>query len=157
MKQWEKEWIERVIEKTKQYPQHTFQFLTRDINVYNDWLFPENCWLGMTVTKRDDIKENNLYRLSGSHLFKKVFISFEPLLEEIDPNDYSFFWDIDWVIIGAETGNRKGKIIPKREWIDKIVDYCRGAGIFVYLKDSLKGIYPEEIKEFPKSITINKL
>ena len=24
----------------------------------------------------------------------------------------------DWVIIGAETGNRKGKVVPKKEWID---------------------------------------
>ncbi|GAI73724.1 unnamed protein product, partial [marine sediment metagenome] len=29
IKYWKKEWVEKVIEKTKQYPQHIFQFLTR--------------------------------------------------------------------------------------------------------------------------------
>ena len=147
---WEKEWIEMVIEKVKQYPQHTFQFLTKDPEVYNEWVFPENCWLGVTVTKKDDIKKDSLDHLNDSHLFKKTFISFEPLLEEINPNDYIGFWDIDWVIIGAETGNRKGKIIPKKEWVENIVNYCKEASIPVYLKYSLKEIYPVEIKEFPE-------
>ncbi|GAH27769.1 unnamed protein product, partial [marine sediment metagenome] len=50
----------------------------------------------------------------------------------------------------AETGNRKNKIIPKKEWIENIIDYCKRDKIPIYLKDSLKDIYPEEIKEFPK-------
>ncbi len=24
---------------------------------------------------------------------------------------------VDWVIVGAETGHRKDKVIPKRDWI----------------------------------------
>ncbi len=63
---------------------------------------------------------------------------------------------IDWVIIGAETGNRKGKIIPKIEWILDILHYCQKTKIPVYLKDSLywiyKDIYPKEIKEFPEVV-----
>jgi len=58
--------------------------------------------------------------------------------------------NIDWVIIGAETGNRKDKVIPKKEWIEDIVNYCNIRNILIYLKDSLKEIYPVEIKEFPK-------
>jgi len=147
---WEPIWTNKVINKIKQYPQHIFQFLTKCPDAYIGWDFPKNCWLGVTVTKKDDIKKDSLDHLNDSHLFKKTFISFEPLLEEINPNDYIGFWDIDWVIIGAETGNRKGKIIPKKEWIEDIVDYCKGASIPVYLKDSLKNIYPVEMKEFPE-------
>ena len=146
---WDEVWIQKVIDKTKKYPQHTFIFLTKFPEVYKGWVFPENCWLGVTVTKKDDIKKDSLDHLNDSHLFKKTFISFEPLLEEINPNDYIGFWDIDWVIIGAETGNRKGKIIPKKEWIVNIVNYFKEASIPVYLKDSLKNIYPEKIKMFP--------
>ncbi len=40
---WEPEWMEMVIEKTKQYPQHVFQFLTKFPEVYADWVFPKNC------------------------------------------------------------------------------------------------------------------
>jgi len=54
------------------------------------------------------------------------------------------------VILGAETGNRKGKIVPKRGWIENIVNYCKCNNIPVYLKDSLKNIYPEKIKMFPE-------
>jgi len=148
---WDKVWIQKVIDKTKEYPQHIFQFLTKFPEVYKEWVFPKNCWLGVTITKKDDIKKYSLDDLNDSHLFKKTFISFEPLLEEIDPNDYIGFWDIDLVIIGAETGQRSGRVTPKKEWIKKIVDYCRGTGIPIYLKDSLKNIYPEIIKEFPKA------
>lgn len=61
---------------------------------------------------------------------------------------------IDWVIIGAETGNRKGKIIPKKEWIDNIVDECERYGIPVFMKDSLVSIMGEEnmLREFPEGL-----
>ena len=72
----------------------------------------------------------------------------EPILEYISPRPFSNA-NIDWVILGAETGNRKGKIIPKKEWVENIVNYCKEASIPVYLKNSLKNIYPVEIKEFP--------
>ena len=46
-------------------------------------------------------------------------------------------------------GKRKGKIIPKKDWVENIVNYCKWKNIPIYLKDSLKEIYPIEIKEFP--------
>jgi hypothetical protein len=59
-----------------------------------------------------------------------------------------------WIIIGAETGNRNNKIIPKKEWIDNI---CEGADIThaaVFMKDSLIPIVGEENmrREFPKAL-----
>lgn len=58
--------------------------------------------------------------------------------------------DIDWVIVGAETGNRKEKVIPEREWIQNIVNQCRAAGVPVFLKSSLKDIWGEPlIQEYP--------
>ena len=148
---WDKVWIQKVIDKIKQYPQHIFQFLTKFPEVYKGWVFPGNCWLGVTVTKKDDITRESLYYLNDSYLLKNTFISFEPLLEEIDPNDYKDFWNIDWVIIGAESGQRPGRITPKKEWIKSLVDYCRDNDIPIYLKNSLRGIYPVEIKEFPET------
>ena len=57
---------------------------------------------------------------------------------------------IKWVIIGAETGNRKGKVIPKREWIESIVAACRAASVPVFLKNNLVDIWGEPlIQEFP--------
>lgn len=32
---------------------------------------------------------------------------------------------MDWFILGAETGNRKDKVVPKREWIEGVVEQAR--------------------------------
>jgi protein gp37 len=148
---WGEEWVEKVLEKVKQYTQHTFQFLTKYPEVYTKYNFPDNCWLGVTITRECDIDESDIDyydRLFSLECIK--FLSLEPLYSSI-PKD--FIECFDWVIIGAETGNRKGKIIPKREWIENIGNYCRDKNIPVYLKDSIYKIYPvwPIIKEFPKN------
>ena len=144
---WDKAWIEMVIEKVKHYPQHIFQFLTRYPEIYGRYIFPKNCWLGVTITKEKDFERGIPYLFITS--CNITFISVEPILEYINPRPFSNA-NIDWVILGAETGNRKGKIIPKKEWIEDIVNHCRNKNIPVYLKNSIKDIYPVEIKEFPE-------
>jgi protein gp37 len=144
---WEDEWLEKVLEKVKLYPQHIFQFLTRYPEVYDRYIFPKNCWLGVTITREKDFERGIPYLFITS--CNVTFVSIEPILEYINPGPFSNA-NIDWVILGAETGKRKGKIIPKKEWIENIVNYCKWNNIPVYLKDSLKEIYPEEIKMFPE-------
>jgi len=151
---WEDEWLEKVLEKVKLYPQHIFQFLTRYPEVYSRYIFPKNCWLGVTITREKDFERGIPYLFITS--CNITFVSVEPILEYINPRPFSNA-NIDWVILGAETGNRKGKIIPKKEWIENIVNYCKWNNIPVYLKDSLKNIYPEKINIFPENRTINKL
>lgn len=142
---WEKFWVEGVIKKIKLYPQHIFQFLTRHPEVYSYYIFPKNCWLGVTIIDNESLK--NIYLIS--HLNNMRFISIEPILESINTQLFDDL-NLNWIIIGAETGNRKGKIIPEMGWICDIVYYCRVNKIPIYLKDSLKDIYPDRIKEFPK-------
>ena len=143
---WNEEWVEMVIEKVKQYPQHTFQFLTQHPEVYAKYLWTKNCWFGVTMT-------NSLVKKGFCVPTKKglKFLSIEPLLEKINIR-YIDDFEPDWVIIGAETSNRKGKVIPKREWVEDIINYCKDKNIPVYLKDNLRKIYPswvKWIKEFP--------
>ena len=145
---WKDEWLEKVLEKVKLYPQHTFQFLTRYPEVYDRYIFPKDCWLGVTVTNNEGYC-NPTFIVNIDKIKNIKYISIEPILEEINIS-YINYLEVDWVIIGAETGNRKGKIIPKKEWIEDIVNYCQVGNIPIYLKDSLKDIYPVEIKEFPK-------
>lgn len=147
---WKREWLLKVFEKIEECPQHTFQFLTKYPHIYHRLEFPAKSWLGFTATTNKDlangvphIEKSRTYSLTGQYLY---FISIEPILEEINPLCILF---LDWIILGAETGKRKGRIVPKKEWIESIVDYCRDNDIPIYLKDSLKSIYPEEIKEFP--------
>ena len=77
---------------------------------------------------------------------RKIFLSVEPLLDEIELTAYP-----DWLIIGAETGNRKGRVIPRQVWIDNIVDDCEITGMPVWMKDNLKDIYRGDlIQERPE-------
>lgn len=142
---WNNRWMTNVLDKIELYPQHTFIFLTKFPEIYSMFMFPDNCWLGITITNsKDAYSEFRIAPENKDHIF---FVCIEPMLDyiPIDCIDYA-----DWVIIGAETGNRKGKIIPKNYWVEAIVSYCRDNCIPLYLKDSLKKIYPVEIKEFPE-------
>ena len=55
-----------------------------------------------------------------------------------------------WVIVGAETGNRKDRVIPKKEWIDKLTALCDRSGVPIFMKESLREIMGEDFRqEFP--------
>ena len=55
-----------------------------------------------------------------------------------------------WTIVGAETGNRKEKITPKREQIQDIADMCNKNGIPLFMKESLRGLMGSDfVQEFP--------
>jgi len=144
---WDREWMHRVLDKIKKHPEHIFQFLTKTPSIYSCYVFPLNCWLGTTITDQSmmDAFADLIFDTTWDDEDYTIFLSFEPLLERIE-----FYISPDWVIIGAETGNRKGKIIPKRECITEIVDYCQFVNIPVFLKDSLKEIWGKElIQEYP--------
>jgi len=147
---WDEEWIEMVIEKIKQYPQHTFIFLTKHMEVYADWIWPKNCVLGVTITKKEDFdKQRGDYYFYNDN--NRTLFCFEPLLGDI-PAERLEYSNIDWVILGAETGNRKGKVIPKKEWVLDIVKYCVFNKIPYYIKDNLSKYYGgyRGYKQFPE-------
>ena len=150
---WDEDWINRVIKKIKQYPQHTFQFLTKNPLIYDKYDFPDNCWLGWTIIKNIDFykytnKHGIEFNLSGKNDDNIFFASFEPLHGKIDKNIIEIF---DWIIVGAETGNRKRKVIPKFEWLDEIYSACGEYNIPIYMKDNLTKVFPDLQlkKEFP--------
>ena len=51
------------------------------------------------------------------------------------------------VIIGAETGNRKGKVIPQKAWVDDIVRLADQHGIKVFMKGSLRKIMGDDFRQ----------
>ncbi len=143
---WQEEWIEEVFKAMKNNPQHKYLFLTKRLKGYKDIKYTGNVWLGNTITRQVDfIKEY------GRPLNAYRFYSIEPILEPIKIPQINI---PQWVIIGAETGNRKGKIIPEKEWIDKIVEQCKETNVPVFMKDSLIPIVGEEnmLREFPEGL-----
>lgn len=49
-----------------------------------------------------------------------------------------------WVVIGAETGNRKGKVTPKKEWVDTICEAADITHMAVFMKNSLIPVVGEK-------------
>lgn len=157
------EFMTVILEKMRNYPDHTFIILTKQPRELPQWSpFPRNCEVGVSVTDGDMLKPafDGLYDIEA----KSTFISFEPLLERITPDviwaAHYYKW-LDWVIIGAMSGQkgklmslqekrypqlklekldavgRKWTLLPHIEWVKEIVQAADGAGIPVFLKDNL--------------------
>lgn len=141
-------WIEEVFRACEKAPQHNYLFLTKNLKRYEkvlDRYMPPNMWFGWSQTGPMGDKCNFL-----THHSIKTFISIEPLLEPFKEFNIK---GVEWVIIGAETGRRKDKVIPKREWVEEIVESCKKKSIPVFMKSSLAEIWGEPlIQEFPKEL-----
>ncbi len=136
-------WIMGIVFCAYVYPQHTFQFLTKNPKRYADFNFPKNCWLGTTATQEYQENVHTLF-LDKSENIK--FISFEPLTARIAPYYYSRFiiGDFAWFIVGGLTPQP----VHKKEWVEDIIKVARTNNIPIFLKDNLH--WPEKIQEFPK-------
>lgn len=143
-------WIEEVFDTCDRAPQHNYLFLTKNPKRYKELekkgilRCADNMWFGFTNTKTREY--GNTFLLPEN---AKTFVSVEPLLEPVRP-----YITVDWVIVGAETGRRRDKVIPKREWIEQIVEDCSKYDIPLFMKSSLADIWGEPlIQEFPKGLT----
>ena len=70
-----------------------------------------------------------------------TFWSMEPLLGPVDMSAAEGL--PQWVILGAETGNRMDKVKPRREWVDQIAEFCAENEIPVFYKDNLRAYFPD--------------
>lgn len=146
------EWIEAVFEACEKAPQHRYLFLTKNPARYEELRCKhklpakENFWYGSTITKPTTaFWSNNEFN---------TFLSIEPLLERFEERmaeDVSPYGEPRWIILGAETGNRAGKVTPEKEWIDIICEAANITHAAAFMKDSLIPIVGEENmrREFP--------
>lgn len=161
------EWIKAVFDACEKAPWHRYIFLTKNpsrlmlmaaakeveegekyrpedmqkIKGHTPLPKHDNWWFGSTL----DNKDARRFQWWGYH----SFISIEPLTEFMDVGLGSFGSD-EWVIIGAETGNRKDKVIPKREWVDNIVETASITDMKVFMKGSLRDLMGDDFRqEFP--------
>lgn len=169
------EWIKQVFEACEAAPQHRYIFLSKNPGRYCDLeragLMPhgDNYWFGATFDHSNWPGHDGPHRIPGrpvtfslcgnmvhdagdfyypNYPEKNRFVSFEPLLYDIGAHIGST--GAQWHIIGAETGNRKGKVSCKREWVEHIVEYSDINGIPVFMKESLHAMMGDEFRqEFP--------
>lgn len=133
-------WIFYVLYACYKNQRHRYFFLTKNPGRYVD-IFEnpkmitetEGLWFGTTITKPSD-----------EFMFNSradCFLSIEPIQEDFPPEcDFLKGGGIKWVIVGAETGNRVGKVNPKREWIEHIAETCRKNDVPLFMKDSLRSL-----------------
>lgn len=139
-------WIEEVFMTCEKAPQHNYLFLTKNparyVELINNSILGKtgnNMWFGYSFTGKDSPRWRNADY--------NIFVSIEPILEPVD------IPICNWVIVGAETGRRKDKVIPKREWIEHLVYYCGKWNIPIFMKSSLADIWGEPlIQEFPEEL-----
>ena len=146
-------WIREVFNACEKAPQHNYLFPTKnprrymELHHYGELPLRDNMWYGTTVTDPD-----TEYMGQDGHYEFHTFLSVEPILADFgELSEKSYI--PEWIIVGAETGSRKDKVIPRREWIENIVEQCRKYNIPVFMKPSLTDIWGEElIQEFPKAL-----
>lgn len=143
-------WIKEVFDACRDAPQHRYLFLTKNPDRYNDLarkgMLPMKHWYGYSATRQD-----MLWRFKHAEYceVKNLFVSIEPILEPMHPGFCSHV-PADWVIIGAETGNRKGKVIPEKKWIDDILMECEYSGRPIFMKESIRDLMGDDFRqEFP--------
>lgn len=143
---WIPDWIiKEIFDECIKHPEHEYLFLTKNPGRYLDLAkqgdLPklDNFWYGSTVTTQ----ENVFFYASSYH----TFLSIEPILEPFTGKNHSeeVARLVDWAILGAETGNRPGKVKPEREWVEDIVEAFKNAGKPIFMKDSMKGCWGEDI------------
>lgn len=144
------EWIQEVFNACAEAPQHRYLFLTKNPDRYNDLarrgMLPQEHWYGYTATDQNMLWT---FRHADECLVKNLFVSIEPILKPMHPG-FCSHTPADWVIIGAETGQRAKKVIPKREWIESIAQECLYSGRPIFMKGSLQELMGEDfIQEFP--------
>lgn len=146
------EWLARIFQACWNFPKLIHIFLTKQPqNLIKYSPFPDNCWVGVTITDGDDDNIPLAY-------FKKIeakvkFISFEPLLDwwvvaTTDMVSKSFkIAGINWLIIGLQTPYSK-KTAPKLSWVQEIVEAADKANIPVFLKNNLKPLLENDHRAF---------
>ena len=169
------EWIREVFQACEAAPQHRYLFLSKNpgryCNLERTGILPhaDNFWFGATFDHSNWPGHDGPHKIPGrpttfalggemvhdagdfyypDYPEKNRFVSFEPLLYDIGAHIGST--GAQWHIIGAETGNRKGKVAPQREWVEHIVEYSDKSHIPVFMKESLRGLMGSDFRqEFP--------
>ncbi len=134
-------WVQTIVDET--YPFHTYFFLSKNPSRYRNFDWPSNCWLGTSITCPAELDRlNDLYNARINNPDIKLFVSFEPVLEEIGllPAHTN---NLDWAIIGGLTPEP----VHKTEWIERLLKPLDAVHVPVYIKKNAR--YPLKREDRP--------
>lgn len=146
-------WIRDVMLECEARPRHNYLFLTKTPERYAQYGVPaglDNMWYGTSITT-----EAEMGRFNSLPAGCKTYVSMEPILEDLQPEQHNIlFRQVDWIILGAESGKRKTRVTPQKEWIQRIVHMADQEGLPVFMKDSLVPIVGEDNmrRQFPEQL-----
>lgn len=122
--------IKKVFQTMNETPRHTYQVLTkradrlRDVSSQIEWT--PNIWMGVSVENAAYQWRIDCLRQTGAGI---KFLSLEPLLGPLDELNFA---DIDWVIVGGESGPGARPMLKK--WVRSIRDQCRSSEVAFHFK-----------------------
>lgn len=91
------EWVERVLSVCRDLPEHDFIIQTKLPEKFTKYRFPDNCILGVTITKPEE-----WYRADIMKKYKnRKMCSLEPIQGDFTGKDFSQF---EFVVIGCFIG-----------------------------------------------------
>ncbi|MDP3273822.1 MAG: phage Gp37/Gp68 family protein [Deltaproteobacteria bacterium] len=123
-------YIQRVFDVMRRAHWHCFQVLTKradrlaELSPEIKW--PDNVWMGVSVENTDHVDRIDHLRTTGARV---KFLSLEPLLGPLEKLKLK---NIDWVIVGGESGHRARPMDPA--WASDIRDQCAKAGVAFFFK-----------------------
>ena len=122
--------IEQVFRVMNENSQHTFQVLTKRSDLLRQYApglnWTENIWMGVSVEEQSVIDRIDDLKMIPAQV---RFLSIEPLIERIQRLQLD---NIDWVIVGGESGPGARHISP--EWVTEIRDQCIIQGVPFFFK-----------------------
>jgi len=142
------DFIQSVFEVMNNTPQHTYQVLTKRSerlqNISDKLNWTDNIWMGVSV-EREHVSDRISHLI---HTAAKVkFLSCEPLIGPL----YSLYLEnIDWIIVGGESGPRAREL--KKEWVELIKDQCKTHNVPFFFKQWGK----KQFNANPNDPTMNK-
>lgn len=122
--------IESVFSVMNNFPQHTFQVLTkrveRVVRLTHRLNWTPNIWLGVSIESERWLGRLEILRRTGA---RTKFLSLEPLLGPFPAIELS---GIDWVIVGGESGPRARPM--QARWVREIRDKCLQSRVPFFFK-----------------------
>jgi protein gp37 len=138
------DWIHRVLTVVRETPQHTYQFLTKNPAKMLKYEFPENAWVGTTVTKQEDVWRISIIKHVSAPIH---FVSVEPILGKIDTEEWK---GTQWVIIGAESirnANTPKDVVSAQAYARPLIATINAMNIPLFIKPNLK--WHIKVQEYP--------
>ena len=124
------DFIQKVFKVMNDNPMHTFQVLTKRADILSkyssDLVWSKNIWMGVTVENQENVSRVDFLRNVNANV---KFISIEPLIGEIRALNLE---NIDWVIVGGESGPGARPI--KEKWVVSLKEQCLNQNTHFFFK-----------------------